>query len=129
MPPLSVSSLVFEVGADRSGLTIAAADEGGIALALSAADVDALIHKLAAFRATMVPVHPAEPPTDPDRLYHNDNLMFDVSASSCVPAIDIAMQHPGLGWTVTRLSREQVEDLQISIDFALQDIPKRVSAP
>jgi hypothetical protein len=129
MPPLSPSSLAFEISPDRSEVMISSTEDGAVRLALSAADVDALMHKLAACRATMVPVHPAEPPTEPDRLYHNDNLLFDVSASSLVPAIEIAMQHPGLGWTVTRLSREQAEDLQVSIEFALQDIPKRMSAP
>jgi hypothetical protein len=129
MPPFSLSSLAFEVSTDRSALMISSTEDGAALITLSAADVDALMHKLAACRATMVPVHPAKPPAEPDRLYQNDNLLFDVSASSLVPAIEIAMQHPGLGWTVTRLSREQAEDLQISIEFALQDIPKRVSAP
>jgi len=69
-------------------------------------------------------VHPAKPPANADRLYRADNLLLDVSACETLPAIQIAMQHPGLGWTVTTLSRDQAEDFQSAIDFALQDVPR-----
>jgi hypothetical protein len=118
--------LQFDVSDDRSRLTLSAAE--GLRLALDAAELDHLMHKLAACRAAMVPVHPAVRPSCTDRVYYNDNLLFDVRAGGPAPVIEIAMQHPGLGWAVTRLSREQVEDLQVAIDFALQDIPKQVPA-
>ena len=76
----------------------------------------------------MTPVHPAQPPPDDDRIHRNDNLLIDVRACPTLPAIRIAMQHPGLGWTATVLSRDQVEDLQAAIDFALQDIPREATA-
>jgi hypothetical protein len=38
------------------------------------------------------------------------------------------IDRPGLGWTITRLSRERAEDLQTALDFAFQDIPKRATA-
>jgi hypothetical protein len=121
MPPLQL-----EVSDDRSRLRVASID--GLALTLSAAEVDHLIRPLATHRALMAPVHPAICPVDSDRVYYNDNLLSDVCARGPGPVIELAMQHPGLGWTVTRLSREQAEDLQISIDFALQDIPKQLPA-
>ena len=48
---------------------------------LSAPDIDKLIRDLAAVRAKMTPVHPAEPPSDPDKLHHSDNLLWTVSAA------------------------------------------------
>jgi hypothetical protein len=121
MPPLQL-----DVSDDRSRLHVSSVD--GLALALSAAEVDKLMRQLAERRAVMVPVHPAVCPVDSDRVYYNDNLLFDVCARGPGPVIELAMQHPGLGWTVTRLSREQAADLQISIDFALQNIPKQPPA-
>jgi hypothetical protein len=120
--------LVLEVANDGSRLTIAAADRTSSPIVFDAVDLDAFMRRLAECRATMVPIHPAQPPSDPDRVYRNDNLLFDVTACASVPAVDVAMQHPGLGWTITRLSREQAEDLQTAIDFALQDILKPATA-
>ena len=118
-----MQSLALEISDDHLRLTIS---PGGQIrrLELEAADLDAFIRKLTECRSRMLPVHPAEPPADPDRLYRTDNLLLDVSACVTLPAIQIAMQHPGLGWTVTTLSRDQAEDLQNAIDFALQDIPR-----
>src|SRR5215472_3885663 len=93
----------LDVSDDRSRLRVASVD--GLALTLSAAEVDQLIRQLAAHRAAMVPVHPAVCPVDSDRVYYNDNLLFDVCARGPGPVIQLGMQHPGLGWTVTRLSR------------------------
>ena len=120
--------LVLEIANDHSRLTIAAADGKSSSLEFDAGELDAFIRRLAECRSKMVPVHPAERPSDPDQVYRNDNLLFDVTACGRVPAIEIAMQHPGLGWTTTRLCRDQAEDLQTAIDFALQDIPKRATA-
>ena len=119
-----MQTLAPEVSADRLRLTISPADGPIGRLELEAADLDAFIHKLTECRSRMLPVHPAEPPADPDRLYRTDNLLLNVSACETLPAIQIAMQHPGLGWIVTTLSRDQAEDLQSAIDFALQDIPR-----
>jgi hypothetical protein len=120
--------LVLEVSPDRSRLMIAPADGSAMRLDLDAAGADALMRRLSACRSEMTPVHPAEPPADPDRIYRNDNLLIDVRACPLVPAIQVATQHPGLGWTATILSRDQAEDLQAAIDFALRDIPREATA-
>jgi hypothetical protein len=91
---------------------------------LSAADIDKLIRDLAAARAGMTPVHPAEPPDDPGRLHHSDNLLWSVKALPEKSAIQFATQHPGLGWMVMALSRAQVEDLMTSFEFELVKIPE-----
>jgi hypothetical protein len=119
-----MESLALEVSDDHLRLTISPADGRIGRLELEAADLNAFIRELIECRSGMLPVHPAEPPADPDRLYRTDNLLLDVRASKTLPAIQIAMQHPGLGWTAVTLSRDQAEDLQSAIDFALQDIPR-----
>jgi hypothetical protein len=92
---------------------------------LSAADIDRLIRDLAAARAKMTPVHPAEPPDDPALLHQSDNLLWSVKAAPGKSAIQFATQHPGLGWMAMWLSRAQVEDLQTSFEFELVKIPDR----
>jgi hypothetical protein len=37
-------------------------------------------------------------------------------------ALELGIQHAGLGWIVTTLSRAQVEDLQTSIDFTINEM-------
>jgi hypothetical protein len=96
---------------------------GATSAELSAADVDRLIHDLAAARAKMTPIHPAEPPADPEKLHHGDNLLWTVKAVPQKSAIQFAAQHPGLGWMAMWLSRAQVEDLQTSFEFELVKIP------
>jgi hypothetical protein len=91
---------------------------------LSAADIDRLIRDLAAARARMTPVHPAEPPSDPGKLHQSDNLLWSVKALPEKAAIQFATQHPGLGWMVMALSRAQVEDLMTSFEFELVKIPE-----
>ena len=96
----------------------------GGAADLSAHDIDRLIRELAAVRAKMTPVHPAEPPDDPGKLHQSDNLLWRVKADPQKSAIQFATQHPGLGWTAMWLSRAQVEDLQTSFEFELVKIPE-----
>jgi hypothetical protein len=91
---------------------------------LSTSDIDKLIRELAAVRAKMTPVHPAEPPDDPARLHQSDNLLWSVKADPQRSAIQFATQHPGLGWTAMWLSRAQVEDLQTSFEFELVKVPE-----
>ena len=91
---------------------------------LSAPDIDRLIRDLAAVRARMRPVHPAEPPDDLGKLHHSDNLLWSVKAAPQKSAIQFAIQHPGLGWMAMWLSRAQVEDLQTSFEFELVKIPE-----
>jgi hypothetical protein len=91
---------------------------------LDAHDVDRLIHDLAAARAKMAPVHPAEPPADPEQLHRSDNLLWSVTAAPDRNAVRFAMQHPGLGWLAMWLSRAQVEDLQTSFEFELAKMPQ-----
>jgi len=92
---------------------------------LTAPDIDRLIRDLAAARASMTPIHPAEPPGDPALVHNSDNLLWTVRPVPDRAAIEFAMQHPGLGWSAMLLSRAQAEDLQTSIDFALVQIPAR----
>ena len=102
----------------------AAMSVAGTSVDLSASDIDRLIRDLAAVRAKMTPVHPAEPPSDPGRLHHSDNLLWSVKAAPEKSAIRFAAQHPGLGWMAMWLSRAQVEDLLTSFEFELAKIPE-----
>jgi len=96
----------------------------GATAELSAHDIDRLIRDLAAVRARMTPIHPAEPPDDPARLHQSDNLLWSVKAAPHRSAIQFATQHSGLGWTAMYLSRAQVEDLQTSLEFELLKLPE-----
>src|ERR1043166_5686287 len=60
---------------------------GSAATDLSAHDIDKLIRELAAARAKMTPVHPAEPPGDPAKLHQSDNLLWSVKAAPHKSAI------------------------------------------
>ena len=115
-----VQQLKLDPSADATTLRVAV--DGRVA-ELTAVDVDALIHDLAAARAKMTPIHPAEPPDDPDKLHHSDNLLWSVKAAPQKSAIQFATQHPGLGWIAMCLSRAQVEDLQTSFEFELVKLP------
>lgn len=95
--------------------------------ALSAPEIDTLIRQLAAKRAGMQPVHPAEPPNDPGQIHHADNMLWHVRASRTERALEIAMYHPGLGWTSMLMSRAQIEDLDDAIVYALRDMPDVVN--
>lgn len=110
----------LDLSDDRMSLSLSAKDTAH----LSAHDVDQLIRELAAARATMSPVHPAEPPSDLSKLHHGDNLLWTVKAAPDTSTIQFATQHPGLGWTAMWLSRAQVEDLQTSLEFELVKIPE-----
>ena len=72
----------------------------------------------------MTPVHPAEPPSDPTKLHHSDNLLWSVGAEPRKSTIQFATQHPGLGWMTMSLSRAQVEDLQTSFEFEMVKTPE-----
>ena len=95
----------------------------GTTMDLTAPDIDRLIRDLAAVRAKMTPVHPAEPPDDPAKVHQSDNLLWSVKAAPQKSAIQFATQHPGLGWMAMWLSRAQVEDLQTSFEFELVKLP------
>jgi hypothetical protein len=97
---------------------------GAASTDLTTRDVEHLIRDLAAARAKMTPVVPAEPPDDPARLHQSDNLLWSVQAVPQQSAIQFATHHPGLGWTAMALSRAQVEDLQTSLEFELVKIPE-----
>jgi hypothetical protein len=91
---------------------------------LSATDIDQLIRDLAAARAKMTPIHPAEAPGDSRKLHQSDNLLWSVKAAPNKSVIQFATQHPGLGWMAMWLSRAQVEDLITSFEFELVKIPE-----
>src|SRR5436190_17913006 len=107
----------LKLSSDATKLSVASAD-------LSAHDVDRLIHDLAAARAKMTPIHPAEPPSDAGRLHQSDNLLWSVKALPDKTTIQFALQHPGLGWSAMALSRAQVEGLMTSFEFELAKIPE-----
>jgi len=110
----------IEPSSDRQQASVSIEDT---TVVMSAPEIDALIRDLAAVRAQMTPIQPAEPPDDPERVHHGDNLLWTVTAAPQRSAIQVGIQHPGLGWTVMWLSREQVEDLQTSLEFELVKIP------
>jgi len=114
--------LPIKLKASAKDMTLSISIDGSAAK-LGASDVDSLIHDLAAARARMSPIHPAEPPDDPDKLHHSDNLLWSVKAAPQKSAIQFATQHPGLGWVAMWLSRAQVEDLQTSFEFELVKLP------
>jgi hypothetical protein len=117
---MSIVSIKLQPSSDGASLTLAL---GAASTHLSAHDIDRLVRDLAAARAQMTPIHPAEPPDDPARLHMSDNLLWNVRAAPHRSAIQFATQHPGLGWTAMWLSRAQVEDLQTSLEFELVKIP------
>jgi hypothetical protein len=110
LKPASDSKLILSLGS-------ASAD-------LEGHDIDQLIRDLALARAKMTPIHPAEPPADPRKLHHGDNLLWSVKASPGQSAVQFATQHPGLGWITMCLSRAQIEDLITSFEFELVKIPE-----
>jgi hypothetical protein len=114
---------IIEIDPSEDATTLSVSIDGGVA-ELNAVDVDALIRDLAAARARMTPIHPAEPPDDPEKLHHSDNLLWTVKAAPQKSAIQFATQHPGLGWMAMWLSRAQVEDLQTSFEFELVKLPQ-----
>ncbi len=111
----------IKISSDGAHATLALA---GATADLSTQDIDHLIRDLAVARAKMTPVHPAEPPSDPAKVHHSDNLLWSVKAVPQKTAIQFATQHPGLGWIAMWLSRAQVEDLQTSFEFELVKIPE-----
>ena len=116
-----MQSIKLKPSSDGTKLSLAV---GSVSTELSAHDVDRLIHDLAAARARMTPVHPAEPPGDLAQLHRSDNLLWSVKAAPDKSAIQFSTQHPGLGWMAMWLSRAQVEDLMTSFEFELVKIPQ-----
>jgi hypothetical protein len=113
----------LDVSDDRNRLSIAIEEaDRNRTIELLADEVDALVRSLVARRSKMIPVHPAEPPEQGEKLYMNDNLLWSVTAAPEISAIRIATQNPGLGWCAMLLSRAQVEDLQTCIAFALAQL-------
>jgi hypothetical protein len=113
----------FSLGLSEDGTTLSIAIDSGAAPAqLTAEAVDELIRELATMRARMTPIHPAEPAATPDSTYTGDNLLWCIRASPHIAAVELCIQHPGLGWIAMPLSRAQIEDLETSIAFTLQDL-------
>jgi hypothetical protein len=115
-----MSSLSLTLSDDDATL-VASVD--GQSVPMTAGDVDDLIRRLAEQRARMKPVHPAEPPADAAQVFTGDNLLWSVRAAPQASALEVGIQHPGLGWIVMPLSRAQVEDFQTSLEFSLADLP------
>src|SRR5689334_15056694 len=115
-----MSFLSLSLSDDNTTLTVRA---DGDSSQLTAAEVDDLIRRLAEQRTKMKPVHSAEPPRDPQALLTGDNLLWCVRAAPELAALELGIQHPGIGWIVMPLSRAQVEDLQTSLEFSLNDLP------
>jgi hypothetical protein len=118
----------FSLDLSEDGMTLTARVDGGTAQ-MTAGQVDDLIRQLSEYRARMKPVHPAEPPLDPSASYTGDNLLWCVRSAPQVSALELGIQHPGLGWIMLWLSRAQVEDLQTSLAFSLNDLPPIHTGP
>jgi hypothetical protein len=116
------SSSPIEVALSGDGLTLELQAPSGAIPRLSACQVDELMRSLAHARTQMRPVHPADPPNDREQTFHGDNLLWTVRPSPHQPAIEIGIQHPGLGWVSLTLSRAQVEDLTASLAFSANEI-------
>jgi hypothetical protein len=101
---------------DLMSVTLARSNEFA---SLSAGDVDRLIEELIRHRSQMLPVHSAEPDSTAATVYNGDNLLWSVKPSVAGQTIDLGIQHPGLGWIRISLARAQVEDLENSIEYAL----------
>jgi hypothetical protein len=91
----------------------------------TAAQLDTHITRLADLRARTLPAHPATPPASPDKLHRMDNLLWHVRPAQDAPLLELAFYHAGLGWLSVLMSRGQLEDLQTSIAFALNDMQIR----
>jgi hypothetical protein len=115
-----MNPLSLVLSEDRTTLTVRT--DGAAPVVLTATAVDDLIHRLAAYRSQMMPVHPAEPPVDEASSFAADNLLWSVRPAPQVAALELGIQHAGLGWIVTTLSRAQVEDLQTSIAFTINEM-------
>ncbi len=115
LPPIDVA-----VSDDGSHMELR--DRSGAVSRLSAEQVDALVRDIARRRAGMRPVQPAEPPLDRDQIHTADNLLWTVQPSPRQPAVEICVQHPGLGWLILSLLRAQVEDLTASLAFSSHEI-------
>ncbi|MPZ38061.1 MAG: hypothetical protein GEU95_08335 [Rhizobiales bacterium] len=114
-----MSFLSLDLSEDETTLTMRAGSDRS---QLKASQVDDLIRRLAKHRARMKPVHPAEPPVDESTTLAGDNLLWCVRSAPQMSALELGIQHPGLGWIMLQLSRAQVEDLQTSLAFSLNDL-------
>ena len=86
----------------------------------TAAELDAEIRALVARRAVTEPGHPVIPPADPGEMFQADNMLWHVRPAADRAAVELALYHPGLGWTSMSLSRAQIEDLQDAFAAALR---------
>ncbi len=96
---------------------------------LTAPELDAEIRALAAQRAATEPGHPVTPPTDASEVFQADNMLWHVRPAADLAAVELALYHPGLGWTSMYLSRAQVEDLQDAFAAALRGLKPVFNAP
>jgi hypothetical protein len=109
----------LDLSEDKTTLTVGTSGDDA---PLTAGQVDALIRRLAKHRAQMTPVHPAEPPVEEGATLTGDNLLWCVRSAPQLSALEFGIQHPGLGWIMLQLSRAQVEDLETSLAFSLNDL-------
>ncbi len=79
-------------------------------------DVEDLIHRMATVRAAMIEPVPSE--IEPAaRIIAADNPAWRVKipTSSPTPGILLALRHPGLGWLINLLPREEAHNLGQSL--------------
>ena len=94
---------------------------------LSPNELDALIAALVRRRAAMHPAASVVPPADPALMHRADNLLWDIRPAPSGRAAELALYHPGLGWTSVTLSRAQIEDMENAFVFALGELPVRLN--
>lgn len=94
---------------------------------MSAKRLDALIATLIERRSRMRPGPSAIPPAEPGLMLEADNLLWEVRPASSGRGAELALYHPGLGWTAVSLSRAQIEDMADAFAFALNELPVRLN--
>lgn len=97
---------------------------GGGSAELDAAGVSHLIDDLVALRARMAPPLSGSYLPGETANHALDNLLWSVGPDPSKRGLNLGFFNPGLGWSALRLSRAQVEDLVIGIEFALEELTR-----
>jgi hypothetical protein len=113
-----MTSYMLDLNSDKSSIELKQSSDG-VSVRLSTNEIDELMRQLAEVRALMAPVHTALPAPGRNSTYTGDNLLWNVRPLADKSVLEVGVQHPGIGWIVIYLGRDQVEDLQTSLDLAL----------
>ncbi len=92
-------------------------------LALSAAEVNDMIEKLAEMRAAMKPPRPAGNPAPGTKINVATAGNWYVQADGT--GIDLVVFHPGYGWVGLYMDRNSIEQLNRRLALAVRRVPVR----